>query len=59
MIYELDNKELIFNFFLFLKYYIHEEIIGKTFKIFFFLFSLCNESHTIYNYYIIIVPYHI
>lgn len=54
MIYELDNKELIFNFFLFLKYYIHEEIIGKIFKIFFFLFSLCNESHTIgvniYNY---------
>lgn len=48
MIYELDNKELIFNFFLFLKYYIHEEIIGKLLKIFFFLFSsLCNESNTI------------
>lgn len=33
MIYELDNKELIFNLFLFIKYYIHEEIIGKVFKI--------------------------
>jgi hypothetical protein len=43
MIYELDNKELIFNFLISVKYFI-KEIVDKVFEIFFLPLFLSQQE---------------